>query len=190
MRLAAGIEVVAVGHDAHLASYDISSAFGMLTNAPSGGYATLTGRAASIWELISDFDFLNQLRPAARNSLAGFGEMIDKLRNLVRNSGDPDAYLDRWCAVPLIAIDEIDKYDTTEFAEKSIFRLFNARYQRLATAGTLLAYNLDRESRLPPFLRSRINDGRFHHVRLGGGDVRPALDPWDRGETEDQEESV
>jgi DNA replication protein DnaC len=115
-------------------------------------------------------------------------ELIDKLRNLVRSGGDPDAYLDRWCAAPLIAIDEIDKYDATEFSEKSIFRLFNARYQRLATAGTLLAYNLDRASRLPPFLRSRIDDGRFKHIRLMGGDVRPAmgedLDAWDRGEGE------
>ena len=115
-------------------------------------------------------------------------ELIDKLRNLIRNGGDPDAYLDRWCDAPLIAIDELDKYDPTEFAEKSIFRLFNARYQRLATAGTMLAYNLDRESRLPPFLRSRIDDGRFQCVRLRGGDVRPALgddadlDAWERGE--------
>lgn len=117
-------------------------------------------------------------------------ELIDRLRSIVRNGGDPDAYLDRWCAAPLIAIDEIDKYDQTEFSEKSIFRLFNARYQRLATAGTLLAYNLDRAGRLPPFLRSRMDDGRFQLVRLTGGDVRPALgegadlDPWDRGEGE------
>lgn len=111
-------------------------------------------------------------------------DLIDKLRNIIRNGGDPDAYLDRWCAAPLIAIDEIDKYDSTEFAEKSIFRLFNARYQRLATAGTLLAYNLDREARLPAFLRSRIDDGRSQWIKLIGGDVRPALDPWDRGEGE------
>jgi DNA replication protein DnaC len=111
-------------------------------------------------------------------------ELIDRLRNIIRQGGDPDGYLDRWCAAPLIAVDELDKYDSTEFAEKSIFRLFNARYQRLATAGTLLAYNLDRESRLPAFLRSRMDDGRFQHVRLIGGDVRPALEPWDKGEGE------
>jgi hypothetical protein len=114
-------------------------------------------------------------------------ELIDKLRNLIRAGGDPDVYLDRWCAAPLIAIDELDKYDATEFAEKSIFRLFNARYQRWATSGTLLAYNLDREQRLPPFLRSRIKDGRFQFIRLAGADVRPALgdsDAWDQGESE------
>lgn len=111
-------------------------------------------------------------------------ELIDKLRNLIRAGGDPDRYLDRWCDAPLIAIDELDKYDPTEFAEKSIFRLFNARYQRWQLTGTLLAYNLDREDRLPPFLRSRIQDGRFRFVRLAGADVRPALggEPWETGE--------
>jgi len=111
-------------------------------------------------------------------------ELIDKLRNLIRNGGDPDRYLQRWCDAPLIAIDELDKYDVTEFADKSIFRLFNARYQRWQTTGTLLAYNLDREDRLPPFLRSRIHDGRFRVVRLAGADVRPGLggDAWETGE--------
>lgn len=111
-------------------------------------------------------------------------ELVDKLRNLIRAGGDPDRYLQRWCDAPLIAIDELDKYDPTEFADKSIFRLFNARYQRWQTSGTLIAYNLDREDRLPPFLRSRIHDGRFRFVRLAGADVRPGLggDAWDTGE--------
>lgn len=112
--------------------------------------------------------------------------LIDKLRNLIRNDGDPDGYLQRWIDAPLVAIDELDKYDQTEFAEKSIFRLFNARYERRNEAGTLLAYNLDRAARLPAFLRSRIKDGRFQLITLAGSDVRPAMtaDPWDRGESE------
>lgn len=134
---------------------------------------------------------------AALNELAARGrhgryttapELIDRLRNLVRAGGDVDRYLDRWCEAPLIAVDELDKYDPTEFADKTIFRLFNARYQRHATAGTLLAYNLDRADRLPPFLRSRIDDGRFQHIPLVGADVRPALgeaDPWDTAESEE-----
>lgn len=114
-------------------------------------------------------------------------ELIDRLRNLIRSDGDPDAYLQRWIDAPLIAVDELDKYDATEFAEKTIFRLFNARYERRATAGTLLAYNLDRAQRLPPFLRSRIRDGRFQLITLAGSDVRPALvaEAWDRGEHEE-----
>src|SRR5438477_8851730 len=43
-----------VGHDAHLASYDCHSAASMLTNSPSGGgYATLSGTSAPLWELIA-----------------------------------------------------------------------------------------------------------------------------------------
>jgi len=129
---------------------------------------------------------LNRLSDAGRyGRYITAPELIDKLRNLIRAGGDPDRYLDRWCDAPLIAIDELDKYDPTEFSEKSIFRLFNARYQRWQTAATLLAYNLDREDRLPPFLRSRIHDGRFRFVRLAGADVRPGLggEPWETGET-------
>jgi len=116
-------------------------------------------------------------------------ELIDKLRNLIRQGGDADRYLQRWIEAPLIAVDELDKYDSTEFAEKSIFRLFNARYEQRATTGTLLAYNLDRQDRVPPFLRSRIRDGRFRCVRLLGADVRPALgEAWEteEGDSDDQ----
>ena len=77
-------------------------------------------------------------------------------------------------------MDELDKVDATPFADKSLFRLFNARYQRHAISGTLLAYNLDREGYLPAFLLSRIADGRFRYVELDGADMRPALG---RGET-------
>lgn len=133
---------------------------------------------------------------AALNHLAESGvfgcyvtapELIDGLRGLIRSGGDPDERLGRYIAAPLLAVDELDKYDQTEFAEKTIFRLFHARYQAWQTSGTLLSYNLDRESRLPPFLLSRIRDNRFEHIVLNGDDLRPIadeLDPWDRGEGE------
>ena len=86
-----------------------------------------------------------------------------------------------------MAIDELDKYDQTEFAEKSIFRLFHARYQSWETTGTLISYNLDRERRIPPFLLSRTRDSRFRRIVLDSADLRPMADelnPWDRGEGE------
>jgi len=129
---------------------------------------------------------LNRLSDAGRyGRYITAPDLIDKLRNLIRAGGDPDRYLDRWCDAPLVAIDELDKYDPTEFADKSMFRLFNARYQRWQTSGTLLAYNLDREDRLPAFLRSRIHDARFRFVRLAGADVRPGLGgggDWETGD--------
>jgi hypothetical protein len=94
---------------------------------------------------------------------------------MIRHGGDADAALDRWMDAPVLAVDELDKVDLTDFAEKSLFRLFDARYRSWATHGTLLAYNLDREDRLPAFLLSRMRDGRFQHLELRGSDVRPAL---------------
>jgi DNA replication protein DnaC len=117
-------------------------------------------------------------------------ELIDKLRGLVRQGGDAERYLQRWIDAPLIAIDELDKYDATEYAEKSLFRLFNARYERHRTTSTLVAYNLDREDRLPPFLRSRMRDGRFRCIRLAGADVRPALGQgWENEEADNADQS-
>ena len=121
---------------------------------------------------------------AALNHLADVGcygryttapDLLDSLRRMIRQGGDMDAALERWTAAPVLAVDELDKVDLTDFAEKTLFRLFDGRYRRWATQGTLLAYNADREDRLPAFLRSRIRDGRFQHVELRGGDVRPAL---------------
>jgi DNA replication protein DnaC len=133
---------------------------------------------------------------AALNHLADLGmygcyltapDLIDGLRALIREGGDPDARLRRWIEAPLLAVDELDKYDQTEFAEKTIFRLFHARYQAWQTTGTLLSYNADREQRLPPFLLSRMRDSRFRRIVLPGADLRPMaaeLDAWDRGEGE------
>ena len=135
---------------------------------------------------------------AALNHLAELGQygcyltapdLVDQLRGLIREGGDPDARLQRWIDAPLLAVDELDKFDQTEFAEKSIFRLFHARYQAWQTCGTLISYNLDRERRIPPFLLSRTRDSRFRRIVLAGADLRPMaadlnLDPWDRGEGE------
>lgn len=133
---------------------------------------------------------------AALNHLADLGvygcyitapDLIDVLRNLIHNGGDPDERLQRLIAAPLLAVDELDKYDATEFAQKTIFRLFHARYQSWQTTGTMLSYNLDRQRRLPPFLLSRMRDSRFQEIVMDGADVRPSaadLNPWDMGEGE------
>jgi hypothetical protein len=134
---------------------------------------------------------------AALNHLADSGlygcyltapDLIDQMRGLVREGGDGDARLRRYIEAPLLAVDELDKYDSTEFAEKTIFRLFHARYQSWQTKGTLMSYNLDRERRIPPFLQSRMHDSRFRHIVLAGSDLRPLaseLDAWDTGEASD-----
>jgi DNA replication protein DnaC len=103
--------------------------------------------------------------------------LIDHLRAGIRDeSGNAHSdRLKRVANLPILVVDELDKYYATAFAEYEIFQLFNTRYQLRRTHGTIIGYNLDGAEAIPPFLRSRINDGRFTVVEMRGADIRPAL---------------
>lgn len=116
-------------------------------------------------------------------------DLIDHLRDALRDA-DGRAHserLERLKAVPVLAVDELDKYRATEYAEEAIFKLFDHRYRERGSLATLIGYNRERGDRIPPFLLSRIRDGRFRLVQLDGADLRPAQteDPataWATGE--------
>lgn len=110
--------------------------------------------------------------------------LLEHLRDGLAGGDSPATRLRGLAEAPVLAVDELDKYQATQFAEEQIFKLFHARYQARDTCATLIGYNRDGEERIPPFLRSRIRDGRFTFVALRGADIRPTLsrhDPWDRG---------
>lgn len=115
-------------------------------------------------------------------------ELLDHLRDGMRDTAgqSPSSRLQGLIEAPCLAVDEVDKYQATEFAEQAIFRLFDARYRARASSITLLGYNHEREDRIPPFLASRMRDGRFQRIVMHGTDIRPTLtrplDAWDRGE--------
>jgi DNA replication protein DnaC len=131
---------------------------------------------------------------AALNHLADQGvygryttapDLLDYLRDgMVDRGTSPGSRLRGLIEAPALAVDEIDKYHATQFAEEAIFKLFDAPYRARAEHATLIGYNLDGADRVPPFLVSRIRDGRFQYVELRGADLRPTLkrhDPWERG---------
>lgn len=131
---------------------------------------------------------------AALNHLADAGlygryttapDLLDWLRDAIGDvrGESPGGRLRQLRDAPVLAVDELDKYSATEFANEAVLKLFGTRYERRATHITLIGYNLDGAERIPPFLRSRIRDGRFRLVEMPGGDLRPSLsDPWGRGE--------
>jgi DNA replication protein DnaC len=116
-------------------------------------------------------------------------DLLNHLRDALRDA-DGRAHserLERLKSVPVLVVDELDKYRATEYAEEAIFTLFDHRYRERATLATLIGYNRERGDRIPPFLASRIRDGRFRLVHLDGADLRPAITDdaaavWARGE--------
>ena len=114
-------------------------------------------------------------------------ELLAELRRAIK-LGCYDEQFERLQRTPILAIDEVDKYRSdTEWPLDVIETLFLRRYRESEDTGTILVYNRDRSERLPPFLRSRMQDAHFHFVELTGKDLREdadLLDPWDRGEGE------
>lgn len=107
-------------------------------------------------------------------------DLLAQLRDGIGETTGVSGRLKELIDMPVLAIDELDKFNPTEFAAEKIFQLFNERYQSRARTITLLGFNADRASRIPPFLRSRMADARFRLVMLQGPDLRRVM--WDGDE--------
>lgn len=110
------------------------------------------------------------------------------LRNgLLRDVDNPDsdnaAYYRR---VPVLVVDELDKYHMTDWSRGQLQALLDERYRHMQTQVTLFAANKDPlDSWLPEDIQSRLQDGRFnrsvgdqeipgiYHIRVP--DIRPSL---------------
>jgi hypothetical protein len=80
-----------------------------------------------------------------------------------------------WSSLPLLAIDEAEKINETEFVKERRFQLLDARYWSATQQHygiTLIAANVAPEG-LPGAIASRIKDGRFIAMKLTGFDARP-----------------
>jgi DNA replication protein DnaC len=84
--------------------------------------------------------------------------------------------LDHYREIPLLAIDELDKINKTQWVSEREFVLLNHRYQQAIYKQqiSLFASNLGPNA-LPDYLYSRIMDGRFEVVQLQGADLRPGM---------------
>lgn len=126
------------------------------------------------------------LAELARRGLDGAYYTASDLLRTLRESVGERTYattLDRIARVPVLALDELDAFRLTEFAEEALIELFGRRYAM--TGGvTLLACNVLGDP-IPPRIVSRARDRRFQLVDLGEADLRSlGADPWDRGEGE------
>jgi DNA replication protein DnaC len=113
-------------------------------------------------------------------------DLLDHLRrayNPEYGEADYDALWDKLIKASALAIDEIDKFRPTPWAEEKVFQLIDARYRESNEKCTIFATNrqveagvqLLPESRYPGYLESRLMDGRGEVIYLDGGDLRPGL---------------
>ena len=108
--------------------------------------------------------------------------MVDLLDNL-RQSYDQEhqnqaiaAQVRRYTELPLLALDEVDRFKETDWTRERVFQLIDGRYNaaQIKRSVTLLASN-NPPDELDGYFASRISDARFAVVHLEGKDLRGGM---------------
>lgn len=104
-------------------------------------------------------------------------DLLDYLRQAYAPGSQLD-FDDRWdllirCEV--LALDELDEFNTTPWAMERFLRLIDERWRAMDRTLTLCATN-SRLSAMPEKVASRLRDGRGYVFDLKGADMRPYQD--------------
>lgn len=101
-------------------------------------------------------------------------DLLDYLRQAYAPNTDLsfDARWDTLIRCEVLALDELDEFNTTPWALERFLRLMDERWRNLDRCLTLCATNA-RLNRLPQKVASRLNDGRAHVIEMKGVDMRP-----------------
>lgn len=83
-----------------------------------------------------------------------------------------DARWDLLLRAEVLALDEVDEFNTTPWAMERFLRLMDERWRNLDRVLTLCATN-SRINAMPEKVASRLRDGRAMVVELTGADMRP-----------------
>jgi DNA replication protein DnaC len=109
---------------------------------------------------------------------APFVVILDHLRQLWSAHLDSSAFWERLLTVPVLAIDEVTRFDEGKgWQREKLFSLVDTRYRRRDSHLTLFGTNADPHQNLSPdedigYLFSRMREGMLVELR---GDVRQAL---------------
>lgn len=101
-------------------------------------------------------------------------DLLDKLRDSYGEDSFSTLF-DQLVAVPVLALDEVDKARLTDWALEKVYQLVDARYRDLETKGSIFAMNLKPEpgDEAMGYLYSRMHDRRCQVIEVAGGDARP-----------------
>lgn len=105
---------------------------------------------------------------------APFSLILSHLRGLVAQKADSSTFMQRLFDVPVLAIDEVTRFNETEWAMEQLFVLVDTRYRRRHSHLTLFATNDDPQVLLSTgetvgYLFSRMRQGKLFELR---GDMR------------------
>lgn len=170
--------------------FDTSNAYPQVNAALSGIYGTLTTKPFG-----ATFVVLNGNNGSGKtNALAcACNHAVDMgiqsyyttvhamLSGIKQRFGDRrayDDYMDRLARVPVLALDELTRYQETEWSRPVIENLIEARY-RPGIRYTLVAFNgLLNEQTVGPYLLSRFTDAvNSLHYLVQGVDLRQVSGP-------------
>jgi DNA replication protein DnaC len=102
---------------------------------------------------------------------------VSDLLAYLRQAYDPKSELTfdaRWETLlhaEVLALDELDEFNTTPWAMERFLRLIDERWRRMYDTLTLCATNSELDA-LPEKVASRLQDGRAQHFTLVGPDMR------------------
>lgn len=146
------------------------------------GMITLTGA----WGL-GKTELLTCAVNAARDAgipavYATTAHIMDYLRQAYKPGAeyDIDQRWDLLTNAEVLAVDELEKFNTTEWALERFSRLIDMRWRAMGNLLTLFATNAEL-NRLPGDVFSRLQDGRAQVIKLAGPDMRP-FNQWDEGQ--------
>ncbi len=101
-------------------------------------------------------------------------DMLDVLRAAFAPGAPGASYLERldlFRAADILALDELDRFNTTPWAEQAFFQVMESRYENGPRMLTAFATNA-KVSDLPGYLVSRMQDARCQVWELPAGDHR------------------
>lgn len=112
-------------------------------------------------------------------------DLLDELRETF-DPGVRESYtvrFERLKRSKVLALDELEKWRASDWAEEKFFQLVDERYRHCEDRLTVFATNAKvmhgcrvvKGTRWPGYLEDRLTDGRFGVVELKGGSVRPRL---------------
>lgn len=102
-------------------------------------------------------------------------DLLDYLKAAYNPNHTGPTFDSRWdllirCEV--LALDELDEFNTTPWAMERFLRLIDERWRRMDQGLTLMATN-SRVNALPDKVASRMRDARAYVIEMSGPDMRP-----------------